>query len=119
MKQLAKDYGIQIVDWSGNDLPYIEDLNRSYMVFIKDPRLALTIPDEFIKVDHKVWGMPIPPIDEETLVLSSINDIIEKEGITNAVILRLTYDNEYENLYWRDITVDMTIIKKIFGCQYK
>lgn len=116
MKTLAKDYGIQIVDWSGKDLPTMEDFNKSYMVFIKDPKLAVTIPHEYFDVNHEAWNMPIPPIDEETIELSNINGIIENEGIRFATVLCLTFDNEYEELYWRDITVDASIIRKIFGC---
>lgn len=113
MKTSVKDYGIRMVDINGNNIEYLEDFNKCYMILVDDVEKARMIPRQYMECKCEHYDneqMPIFDVDDPFTHTSLINP-----DHTLPIVFVCVWDEQYEGLYWRDITFDYSIIKKIFG----
>lgn len=108
--ELASKYGISMIDCDGNKLKYMEDYAKCYMIFVKDHTLIPNIPRELMICESEAFAgmqMPIFNNEDDTIRLVNLSD-------KSPVVFVCSFDMEYEELYWRDITFDYHIIRNLF-----
>ena len=111
MKTLAKNYGISMIDYNGDRLEYIEDYAKAYMILVEDPTIFPNIPKELMMCESEIFEgmtMPIFDMEDDSIRLVNLNE-------RSTIVFVCTFDMEYEELYWRDITFDYNLICKLFN----
>ena len=111
MKTLAKNYGISMIDYNGDRLEYIEDYAKAYMILVEDLTMVPNIPKELMMCESEIFEgmeMPIFDMEDDSIRLINLNE-------RSTIVFVCTFDMEYEELYWRDITFDYNLIRKLFN----
>lgn len=107
-KHSVNDYGIRMIDCDNNDIEYIEDYNKCYMMLVLDPRKALSIPERFmscISLSMSSADTKMPLLKKEDIILA---------GSIHPIVFALAYDKIGKFLYWRDIIMDHCTIGNVF-----
>lgn len=108
--ELASKYGICMIDSNGNKLENIDDYGKCYMIIVQEPEKFVPIPTEFMTYECSCFNgldMPIFDIEDDSIRLADWSH--------KPLVFTCEFDNYHEELYWRDITFDYSIIAKLIG----
>ena len=112
-KTSVSNYGIRMISCHGEQIEYLEDFNKCYMILVDNIENARAIPKQYMESECDWYTgvqMPIFDVDDPLTHASLINPDHKL-----PIVFACVWDEQYEELYWRDITFDYSIIKKIFG----